>query len=153
VGKRTDYKFTYFISFTLVIPSLMKSIAVCIVILMAGSSLLFFGLPFSHITFKCGINTSSPLNVSFPTSENILRNFNNLYRALEQSHVDLFLTLHQSICWHPWPMHSNLAALLVSTHHNFSQHDSTNNITSGRGRERVEMYGIWVQVISVVLVC
>jgi hypothetical protein len=142
VGKRADYKFTYFISFTLVIPSVMKSIAVCIVILMAGSSLLFFGLSFSHITFKCGINTSIPFNMSFPTSENILRNFNNLYRALEQSRVDLFLTLRRSIRWRPWPMHSNLTALLVSTHYNFNQHDSADNITSGRGRGRAEIYGI-----------
>jgi hypothetical protein len=74
MGKCADYKFTYFISFTLVIPSLIKSITVCIVILMVGSSLLLFGLSFSHITFKCRIYTFSPLNISFST----FRNYNSL---------------------------------------------------------------------------
>jgi hypothetical protein len=50
VGKHAEYKYIYFISFDLLIVSLMKSITVCIVMLMVCSSLLFFDLPLHHIT-------------------------------------------------------------------------------------------------------
>jgi hypothetical protein len=50
MGKRTVYKFTYIISFGSVIVTLMKSITVCIVVLMVCSSFLFFGSPLSQNT-------------------------------------------------------------------------------------------------------
>jgi hypothetical protein len=50
VGKRAEYKIVYFISFDLVIVSLIKSITICIVVLMVGSSLLLFGLPHFYST-------------------------------------------------------------------------------------------------------
>jgi hypothetical protein len=53
-------------------------------------------------------------------------------------------------------VHSNLAALLVSTHYNFNQHDFADNIMSGREREEwrdMEYEPRWViQVISVMLI-
>jgi hypothetical protein len=50
---------------------------------MAGSSLLFFDLPLSRIRLQFRIYTSSLLEMSLSTPRNIIKIYNNLYRALE----------------------------------------------------------------------
>jgi hypothetical protein len=73
VGKCADYKYIYFTSFNLLIVFLMKSITVCIVMLMVCSSFLFFGLSLSHITLELWNYIFISLYISLSTFRNIPR--------------------------------------------------------------------------------